>query len=128
MKADETVVDLGSGSGMDTFIAALKVGPHGKVIGVDMTDEQRAKAERLRDRDGFLNVSYVKGYIEEAPLPDGVADVVNRRSQFGLSRGVGGAADRYRPVERPLGSQELDRDRDVGARKRPFARRDDAEL
>jgi len=41
-----------------------------------MTDEQRAKAERLRDRDSFLNVTYVKGYIEEAPLPDGVADVV----------------------------------------------------
>lgn len=41
-----------------------------------MTDEQRAKAERLRDRDGFLNVTYVKGYIEEAPLPDGVADMV----------------------------------------------------
>jgi SAM-dependent methyltransferase len=76
VKAGETVVDLGSGSGMDTFIAALKVGPRGKVIGVDMTDEQRAKAERLRDRDGFLNVTYVKGYIEEAPLPDGVADMV----------------------------------------------------
>jgi ubiquinone/menaquinone biosynthesis C-methylase UbiE len=76
VKAGETVVDLGSGSGMDTFIAALKVGPHGKVIGMDMTDEQRAKAERLRDRDGFLNVTYVKGYIEEAPMPDGVADVV----------------------------------------------------
>jgi arsenite methyltransferase len=76
VKAGETVVDLGSGSGMDTFVAALKVGPRGKVIGVDMTDEQRAKAERLRDRDGFLNVTYVKGYIEEAPLPDGVADVV----------------------------------------------------
>ena len=76
VKAGETVVDLGSGSGMDTFIAALKVGPRGKVIGVDMTDEQRAKAQRLRDRDGFQNVTYVKGYIEEAPLPDGIADVV----------------------------------------------------
>jgi ubiquinone/menaquinone biosynthesis C-methylase UbiE len=75
-KPGETIVDLGSGSGMDSFIAALKVGPRGKVIGVDMTDEQRAKAERLRDRDGFLNVTYVKGYIEEAPLPNGVADVV----------------------------------------------------
>jgi ubiquinone/menaquinone biosynthesis C-methylase UbiE len=72
----ETVVDLGSGSGMDTFIAALKVGARGKVIGVDMTDEQRIKAERLRDRDRFLNVTYVKGYIEETPLPDGIADVV----------------------------------------------------
>lgn len=76
VKTGEMVVDFGSGSGMDTFIAALKVGPRGKVVGVDMTDEQRAKAERLRDRDGFLNVTYVKGYIEEAPLPDCVADVV----------------------------------------------------
>jgi arsenite methyltransferase len=76
VKTGETIIDLGSGSGMDTFIAALKVGPRGKVIGVDMTDEQRAKAERLRDRDGFLNVTYVKGYIEQAPLPNGLADLV----------------------------------------------------
>jgi arsenite methyltransferase len=76
IKPGEVVVDLGSGSGMDTFIAALKVGPRGKVTGVDMTDEQRAKAERLRDRDGFSNVTYVRGYIEEAPLPGGVTDVV----------------------------------------------------
>ena len=76
VKEGETVVDLGSGSGMDTFMAALKVGARGKVIGVDMTDEQRAKAERLRDRDGFRNVTYVKGYIEEVPLGDGIADVV----------------------------------------------------
>jgi arsenite methyltransferase len=61
-KPGETVVDLGSGSGMDTFIAALSVGPRGKVIGVDMTDEQ--------------HVTYVKGYIEQAPLPDGLADLV----------------------------------------------------
>src|SRR5215472_871203 len=51
LKEGETVLDLGSGSGMDTFFAALKVGPTGKVIGVDMTDEQRAKADRLRQRD-----------------------------------------------------------------------------
>src|SRR5260370_3977334 len=69
LKGGETVLDLGSGSGMDTFIAALKVGPRGKVIGVDMTDEPPAQAERLRDRDGFRNVTYVKGYIEEVPYP-----------------------------------------------------------
>jgi protein-L-isoaspartate O-methyltransferase len=51
LKEGETVVDLGSGSGMDSFIAALKVGARGKVFGIDMTDEQRAKAERLRVRD-----------------------------------------------------------------------------
>jgi ubiquinone/menaquinone biosynthesis C-methylase UbiE len=61
---------------MDTFIAALKVDSRGKVTGIDMTDEQRRKAERLRDRDGFLNVTYLKGYIEDVPLPDGCADAV----------------------------------------------------
>jgi arsenite methyltransferase len=75
-KAGETVVDLGSGSGMDTFIAALKVGPSGRVIGIDMTDEQLSKASRLRDRDGFANVAFEKAYIEAVPLPDGLVDVV----------------------------------------------------
>lgn len=76
LKEGETILDLGSGSGMDTFIAALKVGSMGKVIGVDMTDEQRAKAERLRDRDAFRNVTYVKGYIENVPIPAASVDVV----------------------------------------------------
>jgi arsenite methyltransferase len=76
LKEGETVVDLGSGSGMDSFIAALKVGARGKVFGIDMTDEQRAKAERLRVRDGFTTVKYLKGYIEEVPLPDGTTDAI----------------------------------------------------
>jgi SAM-dependent methyltransferase len=85
----ETVVDLGSGSGMDTFIAALKVGPRGKVIGVDMTDEQRAKAERLRDRAGFGMVRYTKGYIEDVPLPDALADVVISNGVINLATDKG---------------------------------------
>jgi len=76
LQAGETVIDLGSGSGMDTFIAARKVGRNGSVFGVDMTDEQRAKAERLRVRDGFTNVKYLQGYIEDVPLSAGEADVV----------------------------------------------------
>lgn len=76
LKPGETVVDLGSGSGMDTFVAALQVGARGKVIGIDMTDEQRAKAERLRDAHAFPNISYLNGYVEEVPLPDASADVV----------------------------------------------------
>src|SRR5262249_21076474 len=76
LKEGETVVDLGSGSGTDSFIATLKVGARGKVFGIDMTDEQRAKAERLRVRDGFMTVKFLKGYIEEVPLPDGTADAV----------------------------------------------------
>jgi arsenite methyltransferase len=76
LKEGETVVDFGSGSGMDCFLAAIKVGPSGRVIGVDMTDAQREKAERLRDRYGFGNVTFVAGYIESAPLPGGAADAV----------------------------------------------------
>ena len=85
IKEGETVIDLGSGSGMDAFVAALKVGPRGKIIGVDMTDAQRAKAERLRDRDSFSNVTYMKGYIEEVPLPDASADVVISNGVINLS-------------------------------------------
>jgi arsenite methyltransferase len=76
IKEGETVLDLGSGSGTDTFVAALKAGQRGKVIGVDMTDEQRTKAERLRDRDGFGHVAYVKAYIEDVPMPDDSVDVI----------------------------------------------------
>jgi len=72
----ESVIDLGSGSGMDTFVAALKVGKSGKVVGVDMTDEQRAKAERLRDQAGFNNVTYLKSYIDAIPCADGSFDAV----------------------------------------------------
>ena len=85
IKIGETIVDFGSGSGMDTFIAGLKAGPGGKVIGVDMTDEQRTKAEGLRDRAGFKQVAYVKGYIENVPLPDASADVVISNGVFNLS-------------------------------------------
>jgi ubiquinone/menaquinone biosynthesis C-methylase UbiE len=70
------VLDLGSGSGMDSFVASLKTGPTGTVIGLDMTDAQRAKAEALRRRHGVKNVTYVKGYIDEAPFEDASFDVV----------------------------------------------------
>lgn len=85
IRPGETVVDLGSGSGMDSFLAARKVGPGGKVIGVDMTDAQRLKAERLRVRDGFGNVSFLKGYIDAVPLPDASADVVISNGVFNLA-------------------------------------------
>lgn len=85
LKEGETIVDLGSGSGMDTFVAAFKVRSGGRVIGVDMTDEQRAKAERLRDRGGFHNVTYLRGYIDSVPLPDGFADVVMSNGVINLA-------------------------------------------
>jgi len=70
------VLDLGSGSGMDTFVASLLVGPTGTVIGLDMTASQRAKAERLRQRHGTRNITYVQGHIDAAPFEDGSFDVV----------------------------------------------------
>ena len=76
LKPGETVVDLGSGSGTDTFVAALKVGAGGNVIGVDMTDEQLAKAERLRAAAAFRNLAYRKGYVESTGLASGSVDAV----------------------------------------------------
>jgi len=76
LKPGETVVDLGSGSGTDSFIAARKVGKTGTVIGVDMTDEQLAKADRLRAAAGFGNVAYRKGYIQATGLADASCDAV----------------------------------------------------
>lgn len=76
LHSEEAVLDLGSGSGLDSFIAALHVGPTGAVIGLDMTDEQRDKAALLRDRAGFGQVSYREGYIEDIPCADGSFDVV----------------------------------------------------
>lgn len=72
----EVVIDLGSGSGMDAFVAALHVGARGRVIGIDMTDAQLEKAEQLRQRDSLAQVEFRHGYIEAAPVPDASADVV----------------------------------------------------
>jgi ubiquinone/menaquinone biosynthesis C-methylase UbiE len=72
----ERVLDLGSGSGMDAFVAALGVGAGGDVTGVDMTDEQLDKARRLAARDGFSGVRFEKGYIEKVPVEPASVDVV----------------------------------------------------
>ncbi len=85
IKQSERVVDLGSGSGMDTFFAALKARENGKVVGVDMTDEQLKKAEDLRVRFGLDNVSFQKGYIEELPFEDEGFDVVISNGVINLS-------------------------------------------
>jgi arsenite methyltransferase len=74
----ERVVDLGSGSGTDLFLTALHAGAQGEVVGVDMTEEQLAKARRLAARDGYDNVRLELGYIEYAPVADRSADVSSR--------------------------------------------------
>ena len=72
----DTVLDLGSGSGTDAFVAAHLTGPTGRVIGVDMTDAQLAKARRLRDGLGLEHVSFVEGLIEDPPVEPASVDVV----------------------------------------------------
>ena len=76
LSAGEQVLDLGSGSGTDAFVAALGVGAGGKVTGVDMTDAQLDKARRLAARDGFSGVCFEKGYIETTPIEASSVDVV----------------------------------------------------
>lgn len=76
LKEGEEVLDLGSGSGMDVFFAALQVAENGRVVGVDMTPEQLDKAERLRTQAGFPQVTFTEGQIEELPFPDASFDVV----------------------------------------------------
>ncbi|MBU2025425.1 MAG: arsenite methyltransferase [Patescibacteria group bacterium] len=76
LKPGETVLDLGSGAGFDTFLAVKKVGKTGRVIGVDMTDEMLEKARENAKKGGFDNVEFRKGDIEDLPLEDEEVDVV----------------------------------------------------
>ena len=76
LQLGEEVVDLGSGSGMDSFIAALKVGAAGKVVGIDMTDAQLAKATHLAQTHDVHTVTYRKAYIEDTGLTDASFDCV----------------------------------------------------
>jgi arsenite methyltransferase len=72
----ETVLDLGSGAGADVLISARRVGPTGKAIGLDMTDEMLALARANAEQAGAANVEFLKGYIEDIPLADATVDVV----------------------------------------------------
>src|SRR5438270_7809710 len=76
MRPGEVVVDLGSGAGIDCFLAAQRVGPTGRVIGVDMTHEMLAKARTNAARVGAANVEFRLGEIEHLPIADNIADVV----------------------------------------------------
>lgn len=81
----ETVLDLGSGAGADVLISARRVGPSGKAIGLDMTDEMLGLARRNAADAGLANVEFVKGYIEAIPLADASVDVVISNCVLNLS-------------------------------------------
>jgi len=80
----ERVLDLGCGAGFDTLLAAQRVGPNGKIIGVDMTPEMIAKARTNAEKMGPANVEFFLGEIEDLPLPDASFDLVISNGVFNL--------------------------------------------
>lgn len=85
LSAGETVLDLGSGGGIDVLLSARRVGPSGFAYGLDMTDEMLALAERNKAEAGTENVRFLKGHIEAVPLPDASVDVVISNCVINLS-------------------------------------------
>jgi SAM-dependent methyltransferase len=101
--AGEAVIDLGSGSGMDSFIAALAVGTTGRVTGVDITPQQLAKADRLRTEGGFGQVCFIAGRIEAIPLDAASVDAAMSNGVINLSAEKGRVFAEAARVLRPGG-------------------------
>jgi ubiquinone/menaquinone biosynthesis C-methylase UbiE len=85
LKPGETVLDLGSGGGIDVLLSAKRVGPTGKAFGLDMTDEMLALAEENKRKSGLSNVEFLRGEIEHIPLPDNSVDVIISNCVINLS-------------------------------------------
>src|SRR5438270_4640253 len=85
LKPGETVLDLGSGGGIDVLLYARRVGPTGKAYGLDMTDDMLALAQENQQRAGLTNVEFLKGEIESIPLPDCSVDVIISNCVINLS-------------------------------------------
>ncbi len=94
-----TVVDLGSGGGVDCFIAAKRVGPTGKIIGVDMTDAMLDKARQFADKHNYQNVEFRKGFIEALPIDDNSVDLIISNCVVNLSPDKGQV---FREINRVL--------------------------
>jgi arsenite methyltransferase len=85
LQPGETVLDLGSGGGIDVLLSAKRVGPTGKAYGLDMTDEMLALARENQQKSGLTNVEFLKGAIENIPLPDNFVDVIISNCVINLS-------------------------------------------
>src|SRR5262252_3475292 len=90
LRPGEVVLDLGSGGGIDVLLSAKRVGPTGKAYGLDMTDDMLALANRTKEKAGVTNVEFLKGEIENIPLPDNSVDVIISNCVINLS------ADKHR--------------------------------
>jgi len=85
LQEGETVLDLGSGGGLDCFLAARQVGPRGQVIGIDMTPEMLSRAGAAAERLGASNVEFRQGYLESMPVESGTIDVIISNCVINLS-------------------------------------------
>ena len=103
LRPGEAVLDLGSGSGTDVFCAAVLVGESGRVVGVDITDEQLRKARRLRDEAGLSQVDFVESHIEDLPFEDASFDAVISNGVINLSPAKGRVFAEAARVLRPGG-------------------------
>jgi SAM-dependent methyltransferase len=103
LREGETVLDLGSGGGIDVLLSARRVGPTGHAYGLDMTDEMLGLARRNAADAGAENVEFLKGYIEDVPLPDGSVDVIISNCVINLSADKHAVFEEMRRVIRPGG-------------------------
>ena len=103
LQPGETVLDVGSGAGIDTFIAARKVGPAGHVIGLDMIVEMRERARSNQKIVGLTNVEFREGKVEEIPLEDASVDVIISNGVINLSTEKGQAFREMYRVLKPGG-------------------------
>jgi SAM-dependent methyltransferase len=103
LREGETVLDLGSGGGIDVLLSARRVGPSGFAYGLDMTDEMLELARENAERAGVSNVRFLQGYIEEVPLGDGSVDVVISNCVINLSADKGRVLREMFRVLRPGG-------------------------
>ena len=103
LKPGETVLDLGSGGGIDVLLSARRVGPSGKAYGLDMTDEMLALAKENQRKAGVENVEFLRGEIEHIPLPDNSVDVVISNCVINLSADKGQVLREAYRVLRPGG-------------------------